>query len=94
MEAETETLPLWEMPLVQVHCDMLLLTIGQLCVTACGKGKQSWLVNSGSWLGFSLTWAAMSTSWGSLRYLPSPSFKKSSKLPKRQRHKVKPFFKT
>lgn len=21
MEAETETLPLWEMPLVQVHCD-------------------------------------------------------------------------
>jgi len=26
MEAETETLPLWE-----VHCDMLRLTIGQLC---------------------------------------------------------------
>lgn len=72
MEAVTETLPLWEMPLVQVHCD-----------------TQSWLVNSGSCLVFSLTWAAMSTSWGSLRYLPSPSFKKSSKLPKRQRQKVK-----
>lgn len=28
-----------------------------------------------------LTCAAMSTSWGSFRYLPSPSFRKSSKLP-------------
>lgn len=55
MEVETETLPLWEMPFVQVHCDMLLLMIGQLCVTKCGIGKQSWLVNSGSGLGFSLT---------------------------------------
>lgn len=27
------------------------------------------------------TCAAMSTSWGSFRYLPSPSFRKSSKLP-------------
>jgi len=49
------------------------------------------LVNSGSGLGFSLTWAAMSTSWGSLRYLPSPSFKKSSKLPERERQREKIF---
>lgn len=30
----------------------------------------------------------MSTSWGSLRYLPSPSFRKSSKLPDTHTHDI------
>lgn len=36
---------------------------------------------------YSLTWAAMSTSWGSFKKRPSPSFRKSSKLPESRKRR-------